>query len=46
VAGDLPAALDTLRAHLDELEARVIARADARGENDLAALFGGDIQHE
>jgi DNA-binding GntR family transcriptional regulator len=40
-AGDADAALSTMRAHLAELEARVVAQAKARPGADLATLFSG-----
>jgi DNA-binding GntR family transcriptional regulator len=40
-AGDLGAALATMREHLDELEARVLAQASGARANDLASVFAG-----
>lgn len=40
-AGDVDAALSAMRAHLAELEARVVAQAKARPGADLATLFSG-----
>ncbi|WP_322107115.1 GntR family transcriptional regulator [Paraburkholderia sp. J41] len=39
-AGDLAAALETMRAHLAELEERVVQQARARAGRDLKAVFG------
>ncbi|WP_051180399.1 GntR family transcriptional regulator [Caballeronia insecticola] len=40
-AGDLDTALATMRSHLDELEARVLAQASGARTSDLATLFAG-----
>ncbi|SAL33757.1 GntR family transcriptional regulator [Caballeronia peredens] len=40
-AGDLDTALATMRSHLEELEARVLAQASGARTNDLATLFAG-----
>ncbi|SAK41373.1 GntR family transcriptional regulator [Caballeronia ptereochthonis] len=39
--GELDAALATMRAHIGELEARVLAQAGGAQTSDLAALFAG-----
>lgn len=40
-AGDLDTALATMRSHIGELEARVLAQASGARTNDLASLFAG-----
>ncbi|MDR5813956.1 MULTISPECIES: GntR family transcriptional regulator [unclassified Caballeronia] len=40
-AGNLEAALATMRLHIDELESRVLAQAGTARGNDLATLFAG-----